>query len=256
MIRLARYAGAARKLVGDNSPAILTAVAVVGVVTTAVMVAKAAPQAHLDVQNHLSETTEELTLVDEFKLTYRYYVPAALVGTATIACIIGANTVSTKRTAALASAYGITEMAFRDYKDKVIQHIGETKETKIHDEVMKDFVDRTGPEAQIILSDKGSQLFCDRYSERYFESDMETVKRAMNDTNYQILNDDYASLNDLYRRLEIKPSTIGEEVGWTTDKRLEPRYSAQIITTDDGRTRACITIDYAKAPIRNFDRFG
>lgn len=252
MIRLARYAGAAQKLVADNSPAILTAVAVVGVVTTAILVAKAAPKAHMDILNQESKSTEELDLTDKVLLTYKYYIPAVAVGTATIACIIGANTISTKRSAALASAYGLTELAFKEYREKVVEHVGEAKEVKIHDDVMKDVVDRLPETAQIVVTNGGSQLFLDRYTERLFESDMETVRGAVNDLNEVIFNDMYASLNDFYRLLGVPTSTVGEELGWTTDNLLKVRYSTQLY---EGK-RAAVVIDFEKAPIRNYNRFG
>ena len=257
MIRLARYAGAARKLVADNSPAILTAAAVAGVVTTVYLAVRVTPQAHTDILNEQSERTEELTPIEKVRLTYKYYIPAAATGTATIACIIGANTINSTRTTALASAVGLSEAAFKNYREKVVEHIGVSKETAVHDEVMKDSVEQNPPkEGSIILTGKGKQLFRDDYSGAYFESSMEAVKRAINDTNYQILNDDYASLNDLLRRLGARTSTVGNEVGWNTEKRLDERMSAQLVTDDDGEERACIVITYSKNPIREYDRFG
>lgn len=253
MTRLARYAGAARKLVSDNSPVILTAVAVAGVVTTAVLAAKGGAKAHQDVLNYESEHLDNITLVDEAKLTYRYYIPALATGAATIACIIGANTISTKRSAALASAYGLTEFAFKEYRDKVVEHIGESKETKIHDDVMADAIARNPiNDTQIILTGAGKALFLDNFTERYFESDMESVRRAVNDINEQIFGQEYASLNDFYNLLGIKGSKLGEELGWAQSNKLEVRYSAAL--TDDGRP--CVVIDFRKEPIRDYWKVG
>ena len=253
MIRLARYAVAAKKLVGDNSPAILTAAAVVGVLTTAVLVAKAAPKAHQDIQNEKSERIDDVDFLDKTKLVWKYYIPAAAVGTATVACIIGANTISTKRSAALASAVGLSEYAFREYRDKVVEHLGEKKETKIHDEVMQDVVRRNPvSESSVIVTGGGRSLFLDNYSKTYFESDYESVRRAVNDINEQIFGQDYASLNDFYNRLSVPGSVVGDEVGWTHDNKLDVRYSA--VLTADGRP--CVAIDYRKNPIRDYNRFG
>lgn len=253
MPRLARFAGAARKIVSDNSPAILTAAAVAGVVTTAVLAAKGGAKAHQDVLHYESEHRDPISLVDEVKLTYRYYVPAVATGAATIACIIGANTISTKRQAALASAYGLTEFAFKEYRDKVVEHIGEAKETKVHDEVMKDIVDRKPMnDNQVIITGNGKSLFLDNFTERYFESDMESVRRAVNDINEQIFGQEYASLNDFYNLLGIKGSKLGEELGWAQTNKLEVRYSTAL--TDDGRP--CVVIDFRKEPIRDYWKIG
>lgn len=253
MIRLARYAVAAKKLVGDNSPAILTAAAVVGVVTTAVLVAKAAPKAHQEILHEKSERADEVDLLDQTKLVWKHYIPAVAVGSATVACIIGANTISTKRSAALASAVGLSEYAFREYRDKVVEHIGDKKETKIHDDVMQDAVRRNPvSESQVIVTGGGRSLFQDNYSKTYFESDYESVRRAVNDINEQIFGHDYASLNDFYNRLSVPGSVVGDEVGWTHDNKLEVRYSA--VLTNDGRP--CVVLDYHKNPIRDYNRFG
>lgn len=252
MIRLARYAGAAKKLVGDNSPVILSAVAVVGVVATAYLAAKAAPKANLDILNHASESAEALDLLDKTLLTYKYYIPAVATGAATIACIIGANTISSKRSAALASAYGLTELAFKEYRDKVVETVGENKETKIHDEVMKDIVERHPISDNAIIITGQRSLFMDSFARQYTETDMETVRRAVNDINEQCINNMYASLNDFYNLIGIPASQVGEEVGWTADHKLEVRYSATL-TKDN---RPCVVIDYARTPIRNYHRFG
>lgn len=251
MLRLAQYAGAAKKLVSDNSPAILTAVAVVGVVSTAILAAKAAPKAHQDILNQESEQLDPLVLSDKFLLTYRYFIPTVAVGTATIACVIGANTISTKRQAALAGAYGLAELAHREYRDKVVEHIGEKKEERVHDDVMKDVISRNPiTDNQVIITGSGKSLFLDKFSMRYFEGDMETVRRAVNDVNEQRHNEMYASLNDFYRRIGLESSAVGEEMGWTLDQKLEVRYSSQL--SSDGRP--CVTLDFDKMPIRDYNK--
>jgi hypothetical protein len=251
MTRLASFAGNARKLVGDNSPAILTAAAVLGVVAPAVLVAKASPKAHIDFANEQSERNDEVTAVEKVQLTYRYFIPAVAVGTATVACIIGANTISTKRSAALASAVGLSEYAFKEYRNKVIEHIGEAKETKVHDDVMKDVVERHPVEGNAIIITGDKSLFMDSFARQYVETDMETVRRAVNDINEQIFGSEYASLNDFYNLIGIPASLVGEEVGWNQLNKLVVRYSTQL-----ANGRPCVVIDYEKIPIRNYHRFG
>lgn len=253
MNRFTRAAGAAQKVVSDNSPTILTVAAVAGVLTTVYLVAKAAPKVHTDIINEQSERTDELDLTDKVLLTYKHYIPATVTGGITIACIIGANTINMKRTSALAGAVGLSELAFKSYRDKVVEHIGEKKETAVHDEVMQDVVTRNPVgEGQIIMTGKGTALFLDNFTERYFESDMESVRRAVNDINEQIFGSDSASLNDFYNRLGIKGSKLGDDVGWTQTNKLEIRYSATL--TEDGRP--CVVLDYRKAPIADYWKIG
>lgn len=253
MTRLASLAGSAQKLVTNNSPAILTAAAVVGVVATAVLVAKAAPKAHTDIQNEKSERTDEVTIVDQTRLVWKHYIPAAATGAATIACIIGANTISTKRSAALASAVGLSEYAFKEYRQKVVEQLGENKETKVHDAVMRDVVDRNPiSDNQVIITGNGKSVFLDSFTGLYFETDMESVRRAVNDINEQIFGQDSASLNEFYNLLGVKANKVGDELGWTQTNKLDLRYSSQLM--DDGR--ACVVIDYRKEPIRDYWKNG
>lgn len=253
MNRLARYAGAAQKLVADNSPTILTVAAVAGVVTTAFLVAKAAPKAQTDIRSEEEARQEELDLVDKVLITYKHYLPATVTGGITIACIIGANSINMKRTSALAGAVGLSELAFKNYRDKVVEHIGEKKEERVHDEVMQEVVNKNPlGESQILITGNGRSLFLDNFSERYFESDMESIRRAVNDVNEQIFSTDSASLNDFYNAIGIKGSKVGDDLGWTQTNKLEVRYSATL--TDDGRP--CGVIDYRKSPIRDYWKVG
>jgi hypothetical protein len=231
----------------------LTTIAVVGVVTTTVLAVKATPQAHTDIQNAKSETTEDLTIVDVVKLTYKHYLPSVATGILTVACVIGSNHVNTKRTAALASVYGLTEAAFREYREKVVEHIGTVKEQKVRDEVNQDVVDRIPVESkQIIVTDTGNVLFLEKLSGRIFASDVETVRKAVNDVNYLIINDMYASLNDFYYKLSLPPNDVGETLGWTTDRLLElEEFTATVF---DGKP--CLVIDYRAMPKPKYNKFG
>ena len=108
------------KLVGrtlqKNSPTILTGLAVAGVVTTVVMAVKATPKALeiLDQERVMREDyserwlvpVEKITKKDIVKLTWKCYLPSFLMGGATIAAIIAANSINLRRNAALSGLYG------------------------------------------------------------------------------------------------------------------------------------------------------
>ena len=233
----------------DNSPLILTSIAVGGVVTTAVMAVKATPQAIIDIQNAESEQTEPLTLQEKAQLTWKYYVPSAAVGAVTIASIIGSHSISTRRNAALISVYSITETAFKEYQSKVVDQIGKNKERKVREEVAKDYIANAPMvNSEVLVTGLGEQLCYDTYTGRYFKSDIETIRRAQNDINARIINDMYCSQNDFYRLINLPPTTYGEEVGWTTDNMMDLEYSSHI--AEDGRP--CLAIEYHATPVRDY----
>lgn len=252
-MNLSSFAKLAQKSLIDHSPEILTGFAVAGVVSTAVMAVKVTPQAVRLIEEQEEETHTYLTAKEKVQLTARCYIPAVGIGVATIACIIGASSINTKRNAALMSVYTLTEKSFSEYQEKVTQTLGANKEQKIRDEVAQDRVAADPPSGkQIIITGKGEVLCYDTLSGRYFESSVETIRQAQNDVNAAIINDMYASQNDFYAKIGLSPTSYGEEFGWTTDKMLDIQFSA--VLSED--SRPCIAISYLYSPTRDYHKFG
>lgn len=250
----------AQKATADNAPTVLTALGVTGLITTAVLTGKASFRAaevlhevdlESDPENRgYHREANSLDIQTKIKTTWQFYIPAFGTGAVTLACIVCANHISTRRTAALASAYSIAQEGFREYREKVLDKIGEVKEQEVRDEVAQDSVTANPPSTTYILSEN-EVLFRDDYSGRYFKSTMEGVKKAANDTNYQILGDNYASLSDYWDRLGLKKTSDSDEVGWNTDEKLEVLYGSAI--TED--QKPCITVEFRTVPVRKYYSF-
>lgn len=242
------------KLVADNSPAILTAIGVTGVVTTAYLTGKATFKAAEIINDEefviTNDDNFQISNRQKFDLVWKLYIPAFGVGSMSVAAIIFANRIGTRRAAAMTAAYALSERAYSEYKDKVVEQIGTIKEKKVRDEIAQDRVNSLPANQQVIITNGGKQLFMDAYSSRIFESDMETVKKAQNDTNHEILNHGYASLSDLYGRLGLPNTKISDDLGWNSDKLMEMTFSTTL--TDD--QRSCIVVDFVVAPVRSFFR--
>lgn len=242
----------AMKLASDNSPVILTAIGVVGTLTTAFLTGKAtakyvkllAEEGYYDRDYKFDRSTKE-----HFKTAWKLYIPPAGAAITTIACIILANRIGTRRAAAVAAAYAISEKAFDEYRAKVAERIGQKKEQAFRDEIAQERV-TADPRSNAVIIASNKALFYDAYTGRYFESDMETVRKAVNDTNYQVNNDFYASLSDFYERIGLSRTDVSEEMGWNADKLLDVEYSA--VLAEDGRP--CISISFKVAPIRGYHR--
>lgn len=247
----------AEKLAVDNSPAILTAIAVTGTLTTAFLTGKATfKAAELIAAEEWSfrprEMDHQLAPKEKIVLVWKTYIPAVGTGVLTVVCIVFANRIGTRRAAAVAAAYTISEKAFAEYKDKVVERLGTVKEQKVRDEVAQDRVDRNPvSDREVIVAGGGEVLCYDAFTGRYFKSDMETLKKAQNDLNYTMLNEGYASLSDFYNKIDIPTTSFSEEVGWTSDKLLELEFSTTL--SDDGRP--CISIDFMVAPARDYYKF-
>src|SRR5690349_16488674 len=135
----------AEKLAIDNSPALLTAIGVAGTLSTAYLVGKASFKAAALIEQeqarlNLFEKSHPLENKEKLQLVWKEYAPAIATGALTISCIIGANRIGSKRAAAMAAAYSLSEKAYAEYRDKVVEKIGEKKEQAARDELAQDRV--------------------------------------------------------------------------------------------------------------------
>lgn len=238
----------AEKFVIDNSPAICTGIGVVGLVSTAVLTGQATVKAMTLYPQQLDRDEVGSDWKHFAKNYWKLYIPAVGTGVLSCAAIIGANRISNRRAAAVAAAYSLSEKAFAEYKDKVVNRIGANKEQQVRDELAQDRVTANPPARDVMIVGADEVLCYDQYSGRYFQSTMENIKKAQNDTNYRILNDDYASLSDFYDLLGLRRTSSADEVGWRSDRPLELSFST-VLSEDQ---QPCIAIDFAVQPIRDY----
>ena len=233
-----------------NSPYILTAFGAAGVVGTAVMTGRATLRAHDILQKERERQYKEsgevvLDIKDKIVLCWKPYISPFLMGAASIACIIGANTVNAKRQAALAAAYSLTETTLKNYQKKVVETIGEKKEEIVRADIAQEQLDRCpASKNEIIHTDRGSTLCFDAISGRYFMHDIEKIRRVVNDLNHDLMGVMWVPLNDLYYALGLPGIKLGDELGWTVDELIDIQFSSKL--TDDGEP--CLVMDYDLTP--------
>lgn len=245
----------AERVVVNNSPAILTGLGVAGALTTAYLAGTASFKAAQIIAlrqnlNDVSDDGREFTLKENFELVWKLYVPTAGAAIFTISAIIFANRISDRRAAAVAAAWAISEKAMEEYKEKVIEKLGPKKEQTARDELNQERVNKTFSSQNVIIIGKGDVLCCEVFTGRYFMSDMETLRKAMNDVNLQINNDLYASLTDFYDLIGLPTTGISDDIGWNHGDKLELNFSTTL--TDDNRP--CITFEYSIHPLYKYNR--
>lgn len=238
------------KILSENSSTVLTGAAVAGVLTTSVLSIKAALKADVilrewDAVEH--RLGDESAFKEDLGRTWKCYIPPFLSAAATIAAIIAARQIDARKNATLLSVATLSETAFREYKDKVVEQIGAKKEQTVRDSIAQDRID-ANPNTQLVISDSGDVLFYDASSGRYFESTVEKVRKAQNDINAEILNDMYVSQNDFNNKIGLASNDAGELVGWNLDNLLEVQFSATL--TAEGKPVA--VIGYAKDPVLRY----
>lgn len=238
-----------------NSPSILTGLGVAGVFATAVMAVKATPKALilLDEEKYNREKeydtlgeSEPISAKDAIALTWKCYLPATIMGAVTIACIIGANKINLRRNAVLASLYSLSESALKEYQAKVVETIGKNKERKIKDDMAHDkILNNPANDREIIITGNGDTLCYDAMSGRYFKSDIEEIRRALNKLSRDMMTEMNITLNEVYNELGLKSTKLGEMVGWNIDDGLiDPEFSSQL--TENGVP--CLVLDFSESP--------
>lgn len=244
-----------QKNVSKHGPAILTGVGIAGMITTTVLAVKATPKAleKIEVAKR-EEKKEKLTPVETVKVAWKPYIPAAITCVASTACLIGANTVNAKRNAALATALKLSETAYNEYRDKVVEEVGEEKEKVIREKANEERIKQqlVFHEEGVVHTGNGNTLFYEPISKTVFRSSRNSIEKSINDLNWKMTygNEPYISLEDFLDALKLPSYALGNELGWSTVKGLID-VTFTPATTDVGEP--CLSIEYLIPPEWDFD---
>ena len=242
--------------VEKHSPEILMGVGVVGVVATTVTACRATMKLN-DILDECVETRDKIKSVQENPayddrysdedaqkdLTINYvqtgvkiaklYAPSVALGVLSVGCLVGSHSVMQKRNAALSAAYLTVDKSFKEYKQRVIDRVGEEVEKEIRygikaEEVVETVTDEDGNETTVTETVKmmNPNLYSD-YA-RFFD---EASPYWQKDPEYNLVflkaQQQYANdllrakgrlfLNDVYDMLGIEKTKAGQIVGWVYD---------------------------------------
>ena len=244
-----------RKFASKRSPEILTGIGIAGMITTTILAVRATPKAlELIEEQKEEESVDELSSFEVVKVAWKPYIPAMVTCIASTACLIGASSVNAKRNAALATAYKLSETALSEYRDKVVETIGEKKDRIVRDKVAEERVKKNPvSKNEVIVTGNGKTLCFDPISGRYFMCSIETIKKAENTLNKQMLHDisGYVSLNEFYDELGLDHTSVGNDLGWNTNQLIDIDFSSQL--NDNGEPS--VVLDYLVAPKCDYYNF-
>lgn len=234
--------------ISRHSPEILMSLGIAGFATTAILSAKATPVALEKIKKAKEEKhVDKLAPIDTFKITWKYFAPAVVLGVTSAACIIGANSVNMRRNAALMTAYKLSETALTEYREQVVETVGEKKEKLIRDEVNKKQIEKTPLNtSEVYITGKGGTLCLDPLSKRYFRYDIDLIRKAENTINKQILHDlcGTATVNDFYDEISLDRTDIGDHLEWDTDNLIDLNITPGISPSGE----PCLVIGHYNAP--------
>lgn len=237
MINLNQILSKSFSFLKKQAPTILAILGSTGVVATGILAAKGKEKCQ---QSFINEKHRS-------QIRFQYYTPAILVGTVSIACILGSNAISGKRQASLMSAYGMLGNAFLTYQEQNRELFGENNDKMVRKKIARDRYEID------IFKDKGleTQLFyLDSYG--YFESTIETVLQAEYRLNKKFKDEGQCNINDLHEFLNLESVNGGEYQAWysktcqTNDE--EPAFEGildflhDIVYLSDGLEATIITL--------------
>ena len=251
---------------GKHSPEILTGIGIAGMVTTTVLAVKSTPKAlqliddkkmdvfdSLDPEdipgNNTDYTYISLTPIEIIKAAWKPYIPAIVTGVASVTCLIGASSVNAKRNAALATAYELSKTALTEYKEKVVEEIGEKKEKIIREKVAQDRVDKTPiNNSDVVVIGSGDVLFMEPICGKTFKSDIEYVRKVINDFNFRMTTgcEEYISLSEFYDEFKLKHTRASDLLGWNLGRDGQIKIDFLAAKTEDGKP--CLMLDYIVEP--------
>jgi hypothetical protein len=104
----------------------------------------------------------------------------------------------------------------------------------------------------VIVTGKGDTLCYDTISGRYFKSDIEKIRKIVNDLNLRLRDENSISLNEFYYEFGLDSIKIGDDIGWniSINGYIEPHFSSQLAS--DGTP--CLVLDYMCGPIYDFHK--
>ena len=255
MSNLSAAVKAVQGAVQKHIPDILTGAGIAGILVTTALAVRATPKAlSLIEEKKKALNADKLTPVETVKTVWTCYIPSTVAGLTSAVCVIGANSVHTRRNTALAAAYSLSETVFKEYRRKVVETVGEKKEQAVRDAVAKEQVERNHVDIHNAVSaGRGRTLFFDALSKQPFLSDIETLRKAQNNLNFKMREEWYISLNDVYQEIGLRPypyGTVGDELGWNIDREgyIEMDFSAQL--TEDGTP--CVVLTYRNPPVYGY----
>lgn len=215
-----------------NLPQILTGAAiatgtgaVIVTVPATVKSVRACDQAKL-------EKGSDLTKGEVIKTVWKYYIPTVALGVTSITCVVMSNVESSKRIAALATAYAMSEEKLEGVRKKLLDKIGADKASDILSSATQEDANKANPEiegedwktlpASAILEREDipenfpsiKPLWFDAQSGRYFRATQADIDNAVNRTNASLNCYDTLSINDFYDDLGLTHTDAGYKFGW------------------------------------------
>ncbi len=246
------------KGVVENAPKILTGISIASSIAAVGFTIKGTILAvEIEKQRKAKIESGELPEPEHPKLevvksVWKCYIPAFTFLSVSCGTALCGTNISTARTAMATAACKASELAFDEYKAKVIERLGEDKEKEIRQEIAKDQVEQRMDHPPIVTPFE-KYLCQEKYTGTIFYSNLYDIKDAFIEMNYSLLNgDDELSFADYLGHFEIDSKE--EAIGWNVSMTglLDLSYRSDY----DAYGRPMIIFGPTQRPYDNYNIYG
>ena len=195
-------------------------VALAGVPVTAVLSGEARLKAddiliEMEQQRESIGVTEPMTTTEKLKETWPCYILPVVSCGITMGMMIWSHHIQGQKLIALASAYSITNTAFKEYKDKARDILSKKKLDEIEHAIDQDKVaDYSVLDGDILSTNRGDVLCVDFWTGLKFFSNATEIREAIARCNNMMADAVYLSLATVYDELGIPivTTTAGQSI--------------------------------------------
>lgn len=183
------------------------------------------------------------------KCCWKVYIPTMVVGTMSYAAVLYAYKDMQAKEVALVAALLASRADLADLKDAVheVTKSSDGTENDISKLFAQKRVDRRGNvednsiNQDQVMTPENNQLILDATTGRYFRMSKAEVEKSVTNVNWELRDEPYVTLNDLYDELNIPHSKIGDMLGWTSDRPIEVFWDSAVAENGE----SCLVMDFA-----------
>lgn len=188
----------------------------------------------------------ELTKKEQFKILAKNYAPTVIAAAAGTACIVAGTKGLDKKAMVFEAAAIAADKAIDEYKHEIVTRLGTEKAGEIISSVEeKTNYTAQKQESKVLVTGFGRDLVKDSLTGRYFYSDAESIRAAVNQFNIALRDENTLTLNDFYDSIGLEHCVLGENLGWNIDDGwVDIRFDSDI----NDQTVPCLVIQYVTRP--------
>lgn len=218
----------------------------------------ATPRAMQLIKNAEDEKGEKLTVKETIKVAWKPYIPALGLTLASTTCLIAADRVSVRTIAAVTAECAIKKADLDTYKKAVAKIIPPEKKEELNKQVIKEKMDKVPvPEKKEVPETVNPTVntFFDPYGGRYFESNIETLRRKALELAEWIKREDYATVDTFFQDLMGLPVSAAEtNIGWNINRIDIRDFNIKTYPFELPDGRYITAVDFSQEPKEDYYR--